>query len=87
MPKAAVASVWNSAPCLWAMAAASSIGWIVPISPLAAITLTRMVLSSTSSASLSRRMMPSLVDWGVLDVEALAAEVLGDVDEADVLYG
>ncbi len=49
-PTACTASVWNAAPCSWAMRASSLMGWTVPTTLLANITEARRV-SGRNAAS------------------------------------
>ena len=59
-PTACTASVWNSAPWLWATLASSEIGSMVPISLFTSITDTSLVSSVINDDSISGDTIPSL---------------------------
>ena len=59
LPTICTASVWKRIPFSFAIAPISAIGWITPISLLAAMIVTRIVLSVIAAFSSSRLMRPS----------------------------
>ena len=58
LPTACTASVWNHTPCFLQMAPISGMGWMVPISLLAYMMVTRPVFSVMAASSSSGRTMP-----------------------------
>ncbi len=61
LPTACTASVWKSTPRRWAIPANSAIGWIVPVTLLAAMTETKHVSGRMAVSRSAGSTSPSLL--------------------------
>ena len=61
-PAACTASVWNGIPCACASAASAAIGWTVPTSLLASITVASVVSGRSAAANTSGSSEPVASD-------------------------
>ena len=85
LPTICTASVWKRIPFSFAIAPISAIGWMTPISLLAAMIVMRIVLSVIAALQLVEADAAVLLHRQIGDAVAVLLEALARVDDRLVL--